>query len=234
MRSPVAVVILQARMGSSRLPGKALQLLAGRSLVGWCLDRLRCVREIPVMLATTTRREDDVLEREAAARGIKTFRGPVHDVLRRLLFAAASMGARYVIRATGDNPAVDIDAPARLLRILTNTRADYVVERGLPCGAAVEAVSVQALRRADARAADPADREHVTTVIRRESAVFNTLEVPAPAHLRRPDLRLTIDTPEDLRFMRDVLSRLDRSKEEPSLAAIIAAADEVLTGTVTG
>jgi spore coat polysaccharide biosynthesis protein SpsF len=233
MKSPGAVVILQARMGSNRLPGKALELLAGRSLIGWCLDRLGCTREIPVMLATTTRREDDVLEREAAARGVKTFRGPVHDVLRRFLFAAASTGARHVIRATADNPAVDIDAPMRLLRMLTNTRADYVAEHGLPVGAAVEALSVQALRRADARTTDPADREHVTTIIKRESAVFNSLEVPAPAQLRRPDLRLTVDTPEDLRFMCEVLSRVDRSKGEPSLRAIITAADQVLTGMVT-
>jgi spore coat polysaccharide biosynthesis protein SpsF len=217
-------------MASTRLPGKALAPLAGRSLVGWCLDRLRLTVPGVVLLATTWKPEDDVLEREASARNIRTFRGPAEDVLRRFRLAATSVGARYLVRATADNPAVDIDAPVRLLRLIAATGADYVVECGLPYGAGVEVMSMSALQRADARVTDPQDREHVTLAMRRDQRWFNALEVSAPVRLRRSDLRLTVDTDEDLRFMREVLSCARGVSDEPSLSAIIAAADEVLAG----
>jgi spore coat polysaccharide biosynthesis protein SpsF len=184
------------------------------------------------MLATTRHREDDPLVEEAARSGALTFRGPDDNVLRRFVAAARSVHARFVVRATADNPAVDIDAAARVLEAITTTGADHAMDVGLPIGCAVEAITVRALRRALELTADPYDLEHVTPFIRRDNHRFHVVETPAPARVRRPDLRLTIDTPSDLQFMRQVLNRIGSSVPERPLALIIEVADHVSTGAV--
>ena len=223
-----AIIVLQARLASRRLPRKALALIGARSILARCLDRLQAGGAAPVVLATTTNREDDTLAALAIAQGVPVVRGPEADVLRRFLIAAERFGADYIVRATGDNPAIDIDAPSRVLRTLIDSDVDYVTESGLPYGAAVEAVTVDALRKADAMSLDASDREHVTQAVRCDR-VFQAVEIAAPRDVHRPDLRLTVDTLHDLAFMRRVLSMFPDDTVEPSLAAIVAAAD-TLTG----
>jgi spore coat polysaccharide biosynthesis protein SpsF len=225
-----AVIILQARMASTRLPGKALAPIGARTLIGHCLARLRIGGAAPVLLATTTNQEDDVLVAAAAKYGVATFRGPVDDVLIRYVLAAQSIGARFVVRATGDNPAVDIEGPNRVLAALRSTNADHVIEDGLPYGGAVEGVTVEALTRASELATDIADREHVTPWIRRDRERFKAVQLPAPAALRRPDIRVTVDTENDLLFMQNVASRLKGWSDEPELQRIIAVATSMTAG----
>lgn len=220
-----AVIVLQGRMASQRLPGKALAAVGARSILAHCLARLRIGRAAPVVLATTERPEDDALAAVAALYGVAVFRGPDADVLSRMLLAARSVGARYLIRATADNPAVDVGGPERLLAELIFSGVDYVGEHDLPYGAAVEAVTVEALAEAATLATGADDREHVTTYIKREAGRFRTVMVPAPVKLRRPDVRVTIDTRSDLRYMKQVAARLGHWKHEPELVDIIAAAD---------
>lgn len=219
-----AVIILQARMGSQRLPGKALEPIGARSLLGHCIARLTVGSAAPVMLATTTNPLDDVLVTAAVPYGIPVFRGSENDVLSRYVLAARSMGARFVVRATADNPAIDIDGPERVLRELRATGADYVVEGDLPHGACVEAMTTDALNRAALAATDPYDREHVTPFIRRESR-FHSLTTSAPPAVRRPELRVTVDTPEDLAFMRALAARMNNWAGEPELTQIIRTID---------
>jgi spore coat polysaccharide biosynthesis protein SpsF len=225
-----AVIILQARMASTRLPGKVLAPIGSRSLLGHCLARLRIGGAAPVLLATTTRTEDDALVAAAARYGVPVFRGPAEDVLRRYVLAAHSVGARFVIRATADNPAIDIDGPARVLGALRSSGADHVIEDRLPYGAAVEGVAVDALERASAEATGPFDREHVTPLIRRDIRRFAALSIPAPVEVRRPDIRVTVDTRDDLRFMRAIAARVGNWLGEPELGAIVAAADFLAAG----
>lgn len=219
-----AVIILQARMASTRLPGKALASIGARTLVGHCFARLRISGAAPVLLATTANQEDDVLVASAAKYGIPSFRGPEDDVLSRFVLAAQSVGARYVVRATGDNPAVDIGGPGRVLAALRATNADHVIEDDLPCGGAVEGVTVDALIRASALATDTADREHVTPLIRRDRDRFTALRMAAPASLRRPDVRVTVDTADDLSFMRDIAAHINNWSAEPELRRIVSVA----------
>jgi spore coat polysaccharide biosynthesis protein SpsF (cytidylyltransferase family) len=219
-----AVIILQARMASTRLPGKALASIGARTLIGHCLTRLRMGAAAPLMLATTINREDDVLVALAAEYGVPTFRGPADDVLSRYVLAAQSVGARFVVRATGDNPAVDIAGPDRVLAALRSTRADHVIEDGLPYGGAVEGVTVDALVRASGVATNAADREHVTPLIRRDRSRFTAVQIPAPAALRRPGVRVTVDTSDDLAFMQDVARRMDDWRDEPQLSSIATVA----------
>jgi spore coat polysaccharide biosynthesis protein SpsF len=224
-------IVVQARIGSHRLPGKVLAEIAGKPLLEWCLLRLAAARVGPVVLATTTLAADDPLEALAARLGVTTVRGPDEDVLQRFALAADYWNARFFVRATADNPAVDIDAPRRVLAAIAECGADHVVETGLPVGAAVEAVRTAALYQALVQSHDPYDREHVTPYLYRNPGRFVALSPPAPAPLQRPDLRLTVDTAGDLSFMRRVLARAAPAGELAGLAEIIRAADTVNAGT---
>ncbi|MFI5178823.1 MAG: cytidylyltransferase domain-containing protein [Vicinamibacterales bacterium] len=218
-------VVLQARMGSTRLPGKVLAEIGGRTVLAHCIERLRATSGLPVIVATTTRPEDHPVAREAARLHALVVRGSETDVLGRFVQAAREFALTEVVRATADNPAVDLDAPGRALELLRRAHADCVVERGLPHGACVEAVTAAALETADALTIDAYDREHVTPFIRRDRR-FRSFDALGPGHVRRPSLRLTVDTPDDLDQMRRVFAMLGSNTLAP-LSAIIAAVDRL-------
>ncbi len=222
-----AAIVLQARLGSRRLPGKVLAVIAGRTLLEHCVERLRATSKLPVIVATTTRDEDDAVVVDGERLGVEVLRGPDDDVLGRFLMVASRLGLREIVRATADNPAVDMDAPRRVLEARRRTAADHVTEHGLPLGTAVEAVTVDALFRSAELTTDPDDREHVTRFVRRAPHFF-AFQMAAPADVRRPDLRLTVDTPDDLRFVRAVFERAGVGRRHPvPLAALVAAADQL-------
>ena len=222
MRSRTGI-LLQARMASTRLPGKALELIQERPLLEHCLHRLAAAGVGRVVLATTTLEEDTVLCDLATRLGVAVFRGSDADVLGRMAGAAEAFDLDPIVRATGDNPAVDIDAAGRALDALNGLHADYVCEDGLPYGAAVEAVTREALMRAAREARDPDDREHVTTWVKRRADLWNLAFPAPPMPLRRPGLRVTVDTPADLAFVRSLFARA--GGDLPSLRALIEAAE---------
>jgi spore coat polysaccharide biosynthesis protein SpsF len=225
-----AAIVLQARMGSRRLPGKVLALVAGRPVLEHCIERLQA-SGIRVILATTTREEDDAVAQQGQRLGVEVVRGPDEDVLGRFVLVATTFGLTDVVRATADNPAVDMDAPVRVLDVLRRTRADHVTESNLPYGTAVEAVSVRALVRAVSLTWEPQDREHVTLFLTRD-ARFVSVREPAPTFISRPGLRLTVDTADDLQFVRHVFETAEQRQPRPvPLVALIAAAER-LTGMV--
>jgi spore coat polysaccharide biosynthesis protein SpsF len=227
MRPSDALIVLQARLASSRLPGKALRPLAGVTILSRCVARLLAGSAAPLVLATTERAEDDALQDEAMLLGVPCLRGPDADVLARVAQIVEALGPAYVVRATADNPAVDIDAPGRVLDHLRRGGVDYVVERGLPIGAAVEGMRAESLLRAAREATTPYDREHVTPYLKRPDQRFRVLEPLAPAHLRAPELRLTVDTAADLAFMEQVLLQAGGRAAGVPLAGIIRAAQRV-------
>jgi spore coat polysaccharide biosynthesis protein SpsF len=214
-------IILQARVGSTRLPGKALATIGGISLVERCLRRLILARVGRVVLATTTLADDDVLAAVAARMGVGVHRGSADDVLGRYLAAAMAFTFDIVVRATGDNPAVDFAAPRRLLRGLGP--AEYACEEGLPYGGGVEVIRTSALARAAAQAKANADREHVTSYVRERPREFDVVRLAAPRPLHRPDVRVTVDTDQDLAHLRRLFARTTTT--EPTLREIIMASD---------
>jgi spore coat polysaccharide biosynthesis protein SpsF (cytidylyltransferase family) len=179
------------------------------------------------------------VEQEGIRLGADVVRGPDQDVLARFVIAVARFSLTEVVRATADNPAVDIDAPRRVLELRHRTRADRVVEYGLPYGTAVEAVSAEALSRCAELATDPYDREHVTSFLRRDPR-FVAIPAIAPAPLCRPGLRLTVDTPDDLEWVRRVFDHAERLRGPGGaagpvpLAALVAAADQLTCAVPTG
>jgi spore coat polysaccharide biosynthesis protein SpsF len=217
-----ALVVLQARMRSTRLPGKVLAPLGDAPILVHCIERLAAAGVGPVFVATSHHPADDPVAATAHAAGAEVFRGPEADVLERFALVADGSTAPFLIRATADNPLVDIDAPRRVLEHL-RTGADYVVESGLPVGAAVEGVRRALLRVAANEATDPYDREHVTPFFTRQPDRFRVLLAEPPPDLRRPGLRFTVDTADDLAFVRRVLGGLGGARLVP-LARLIAVA----------
>lgn len=217
-----AGIVLQARYASTRFRGKALEPIGGCSMLERCLRRLIAAGVAHVVLATTRDPEDDVLEAIATRLGVPTHRGATEDVLGRFVETAEAFDFDPIVRATGDNPAVDIQGPGRVLAALRAEGLDYVREEGLPYGAGVEAFTAEALTRAAALARSPYDREHVTTYLRHHPGLFRVREIPAPMPLQRPLLRVTIDTRQDIAALRELFFRA--GSDEPSLAELIAAA----------
>lgn len=229
-------IVLQARMGSTRLPGKSMRTLGGRTLLTHAVMRMQA-SGYPVVLATTTKAEDDCLVAAAESLGAYVFRGAETDVLDRYAQAARFFELHRVVRATADNPAMDIDAVGRTLMLLDRTGADHVVEHGMPLGAAVEAMRGDALLRAAELATDPYDREHVTPIVRRPGGPFFALAALAPGALRRPSLRLTVDTEDDLVFMQKLFDQVGPAPYPAPLSSFIDVADRLSTishgGTTT-
>lgn len=211
---PGAVIVLQARTGSQRLPGKVLAPIGSWPLVEYCLSRLIAAGVGPVVLATTVLPEDRALLDLGTAFGVPTFAGAVDDVLAR--YAAVSdlyPESPFVIRATADNPFVDVDAPRRVLKALREG-ADYAVEEALPMGTAVEGLRRDALLQAQREADTPYDREHVTPWVRRANSLRRVAPM-APDDVRAPELRLTVDTPDDLAYVRRLARELSHAGVDP-------------------
>ncbi len=210
-----AVCIVQARMGSSRLPGKMMEDLGGRPLMWHILQRaLQVGADVPVVLATTDHERDDPLVAVADALKVAVVRGPEHDVLGRYLLALDLHPARWVARVCGDSPLFD---PVHLVEWLALARregADVVRFRdgvaSLLQGG--EVVSARALRWSRAVAGDdPLATEHVTAWALRNAPLHPDAVVTAwaepPAELLM-DVKLSIDTREDLERMRRLYAAL--------------------------
>lgn len=217
----MATVILQARVGSTRLPGKALMPIRGKPMLFYTVETLKKSPAADrVVLAIPDNPKDDPLVELSREWGIDCFRGSEPDVLERFYLAAGQFKDTYYFRATGDNPVLDYTNLQRLLEILENkdgtggNRRDYAVEKGLPLGAGVEAFTYEALEKCYNEAHSHDDREHVTLYMKK-SGGFNTVRIDAPAGYRYPKLRLTVDYPEDFQRATAIIENLYRDGIPP-------------------
>jgi spore coat polysaccharide biosynthesis protein SpsF len=208
----VNLAILQARMTSSRLPGKVLAPVLGEPMIGRQLERLRRARRIDALVvATSTDPSDDPLAAYCGGLGVEVFRGSLSDVLERFRGALATHPeAKAVVRLTADCPLAD---PAVIDEVIAHHHAedaDYTSntlgERTFPHGLDTEVIRAGALVDAAERAADPYEREHVTPYIYRRPDAYRLAGVSRDPPL--PHLRWTVDYPEDLAFVREIYARL--------------------------
>ena len=204
------LAVVQARVSSSRLPGKVLEDIGGVRALELVLKRLDDAVELGgTVLATSTDRSDDPVAELGAAGGVPVVRGPLDDVLERYRLAAAEHPCDAVVRITADCPLVDPDVVDLVVRRWREGRADYVANviepRTYPKGLDVEVLSLAALTTAAEEALDPYDREHVTPYVRSRPDRFAQARV---AH-EPPygEVRLTLDTPEDLAALRALVAR---------------------------
>jgi spore coat polysaccharide biosynthesis protein SpsF len=199
-------------MGSTRLPGKVLMPIQGKTILERAVTRLGAAAGMDaVAVLTTSLHEDDCIVDEARRLGALVYRGPGQDVLRRFQEAAEQFRPGIVIRATADNPLIDIGSVGRIVRALRSGRADFCMENELPYGSATEAITSEALAKTHAMAKDPRHREHVTLHVKETPGEFRVAYLRAPESLRYPQLRFTVDTPEDLSFMDRLISRVPES-----------------------
>jgi len=190
--------IIQVRLGSERLPNKALLPLpfgGGPSLLEHVVARARAVNLLQeVIVATTENAADDAIEAFCSTHAIACFRGSKDNVLDRFLQAARQYQLDMVVRLTGDNPFVMSETIDQAVQAHLEKEVDYTITEGLPLGTNVEVVSFSALERAAAKAAEAADQEHVTPFIRRKED-FARQSIPYTSPIS--SLRLTVDYPSD-------------------------------------
>ena len=220
------LAILQARMTSSRLPGKVMAPVLGEPMIGRQVERLRRAKRIDrLVVATSTDPSDDPLATYCESLELMVFRGSLDDVLGRFRAALALHGdAEAVVRLTADCPLTDPELIDRVVEHHHAADADYtsntLTNRTYPHGLDVEVIKPGALIEAAERAADPYEREHVTPYIYRRPETYRLAGVAR--HESLAALRWTVDLPADLAFVRDVYARLYPFNPEFGTDAIAA------------
>ena len=212
MLSSKVVIIIQARMGSTRLPGKILKSVLQKTLLEYEVERLKRIKTPhQIVVATTTDKKDDAVEELCKKIKVETFRGSESDVLSRYFEAAKRFKANVVVRITADCPLIEPEIVDQAIQIFLQsaTSAAYVsntIHRTFPRGLDVEVFSFEALKNAHENAKDQADREHVTPFIKRHTDLPNLKNI-----LNDKDFshyRWTVDTPEDFELIKRVLEAL--------------------------
>jgi spore coat polysaccharide biosynthesis protein SpsF len=234
--------IVQARMGSQRLPGKVLAPIGRAPMLAHVVERAAaCPAVDEVVIATGTGDDDDAVAAAAAILGVPCWRGSPHDVLGRYRAAADAHHADVVVRLTADCPLLDPAVIGRVIAALVDDgpRRDYaanVLARTYPRGLDVEAMWLDTLHRLDRLATTAATREHVTALVHEQPGWFTTASVEAG--FDASDLRLTVDTLADLELIRRIHARLAPTaatpytavvallRREPALVAINAAVEQ--------
>jgi len=217
--------IVQARMSSSRLPGKSLMDLAGMPLIGHVIHRLKGSRQIAaIVLATSTNPADDALADWAAANGIRCVRGPEDDVLGRFALAAEACDPDIIVRVNADAPLIDAPFIDAMLDAMIAEDADFVMlaPGTRACHDGVDPMSRRALNlMLDEARDDPVAREHVTAWLKLNShRIKVALMTPDPAY-DFEGARLSVDTPADAAFIEAVYDRLNAQAGEASLTDLI-------------
>ena len=228
------VMILQARMGSSRLPGKSMMPLAGKPLVSRVIERAqRCAKVDQIVLATTERSEDDQLDLLASDHGIEVFRGSEHDLVDRYYQAARRAGADVIVRIPADNPTPEPQLIDSIITFHLSSENDFttgysdVLDNGWPDGVGAEVFNFDALERNWRASLDPRNREHPHTFFYEHPEMFRVGSATCPAEIRRPDIVLDVNTLDQYKFMAELYEYLYQRNPEFTITDIISWYDNV-------
>lgn len=208
------VSTIEARMSSSRLPGKVLMKILGRPVLELLVERLRRVSGVQeVVIATTVNKADDAICEFAKDRKIAFYRGSEEDVLERVLQAAKHYKADLIMEMTGDCPLLDPAESQKVVDFFMKNRSRYdyvsnILKRTYPRGLDTQIFPVSVLDEVARKTSDPADRENVSLYIYEHPKEYRCGNVEAPAEVKNPDLRLTLDTREDFELIKTIFERL--------------------------
>ena len=204
--------IIQARMTSTRLPGKVLMDIEGKPMLWHVINRLKFSKKLDdIILAIPDTKKNDILEEFAKDNKIKYFRGSEEDVLSRYYGAAKKFKVDVIVRITSDCPLIDPIIADNVVEKHLMNGADYtsnILERTFPRGLDTEVFNFNVLREAHKNAQENYQREHVTPYIYENTDRFKLQSIEAKGELRRPDFRLTVDTREDLKLIKDIYNYL--------------------------
>ncbi|MEZ4458058.1 MAG: glycosyltransferase family protein [Gemmatimonadales bacterium] len=220
------VITIEARMRSTRLPGKVLAPLLGRPLLARMIERLQRVRRADaIVIATTDHPADQPIADLAMELGVACHRGSEEDVLSRVLDAARGAGADLIVETTADCPLIDPGVIDQLIATFRANQVDYcanVLAPTYPRGLDVQVFPTAVLADVAGRTTDPADREHVSLYIYEHPDHYRLLTVASGLPAWVGELRLTVDTPDDLALVSRVYEALYPERPDFGLAEIVA------------
>lgn len=216
------VIIIQARMGSSRLPGKVLKPLGNSVVLDYVVTRCLEVKGIDeVVVATSSLKTDDVIAKWCKNNGVAYYRGPVDDVLARYYECAKEYRANYIVRVTADCPFLDYKLAGDLVGLVEKAKVDfYVIEGDLPLGLKVSMISFSSLEYIHNQGTEKRHREHVTYYANEYPEKFKYAYLKTDKEYHNPHLRLTLDTEEDYDLCKIVAKIFSNNKLVPSLKII--------------
>lgn len=206
------VASIEARMTSTRLPGKVLKKCLGKTMLELMIERVRqCETVNEIVIATTTNKTDDPIEQIARSANVHVYRGSESDVVGRVTEAHRYMKSDVVVQLTGDCPLIDPNVVDVLVRFYQMNHFDYVgnvVIRSYPIGLDTQISSLSILEKSLELATSESDHEHLFYTIYQRPEMFRLFNMIAPHELMWPELRLTLDTPEDLVLISTVFEAL--------------------------
>lgn len=204
--------IIEARMTSSRLPGKVLMTAVGKPMLEHMVERVRRAASLDeVIIATTTNVEDNPIVDLAASLGVGCYRGSEHNVLSRVLETAQQHGVDVIVELPGDCPLIDpayIDLCVARYREADVDYASCALSNTFPVGTEAQVFSTQVLADVAHRTSEPDDLEHVSLYIYRNPDIYSLLPVSAPEAVARPEVHLTLDEKADYALIREVFETL--------------------------
>ena len=226
---PRTVATIEARMTSTRLPGKVLKETVSKPMLELMIERLKRVPSLDgIVVATTVNATDDPVVALAERLGVGAWRGSEEDVLVRVLDAAVHHKIDVIVETTGDCPLIDPAAVEECIQVYRAARVDFVanvLERTYPIGMDTRIFSTAVLADVARRTDDPVDHEHVSLYIYRHPEIYTLRNVPAPPALTKPELALTLDTPEDYRLIKAIFEDLYPKNPAFTLADALAFLD---------
>ena len=218
--------IIQARLGSARLPAKTMADIRGKPMLLRVLERVAEAQRIDnIVVATTTLEKDDLLVKKAESWGFEVFRGSSEDVLSRYYGAAEEFACSQVVRIASDCPLIDPQIADQVVGEHLDGGYDYTsnaLNRStFPRGLDVECFTFEALRLAADMAREDYQREHVTPFLYENPEMFSLHNVPAPPNLAFPEMRICVDTIEDLEAVRAIFEAFPDEEKGPDAAQVV-------------
>lgn len=203
---------IEARMTSSRLPGKVLMDFCGKADLQHIIERLKRSKHLDeVVVATTTNKEDEPIIKLCEEIGCKYYMGSEDDVLLRVLEAAKSVNAEYIVEITGDCPVIDWRHVDKIIEMFFSGEYDYVsntIERSFPRGFDTQIFPVTVLEEVNKITQNPVDHEHVSIYIYTHPEKYRLLNWKADENVNHPEFEITLDTKEDYEFIKQIYEKL--------------------------
>ena len=200
------IAIIQARMTSTRLPGKIIKTLGGKPSLINIIERISRAENLnKIIVATSDNTSDNIVEELCVQNNINCFRGSLENVLERFYMCAKFYNADVIIRFTGDNPLIDPQIINDALSYFNASDLDYLsYKKRLPLGMSVEIFSFKALEKSYLEAKDSECLEHVTPYMIKNTSIFKTFKFEDEHNEDNSDLRFTMDTIEDYEFIKKI------------------------------
>ena len=209
-------IIIQARMSSTRLPGKSLRELGGKPMLQVLCERLQCIRAVDILIvAVSDQPSDDRLAHLVQTLGVHLFRGDLSNVQKRYYDAAVQYGLDVIIRVTGDNPFTSPKLIERMIDEWRTNRVDYIACDKCILGTGAELFTRESFEHVCASSPSTYDEEHVTPPYYQQQGRFRTSVVTAPPVLQHPSLSLTVDTEDDFERIRSLFHATGNNPEVP-------------------